>query len=739
MPRPWFNALILASPWLGLLSFAPCQADEQFSQENLEFFEAKIRPILVTHCYACHSKDSKEIKGGLRLDTRAGMRQGGESGAATVIPKDPGASLLLSALRHDEFEMPPQGKLPDKVIADFETWIKQGAADPREGEAAARHTIDLEPARRHWAFQPLTKPVVPAGSDRQNSSPIDAFIRNRMELAGIRPADPAKPHVLLRRVYLDLIGLPPTRQQQDEFARNPSAAAYAAIVDDLLARPQYGERWGRHWLDVVRYAETKGYERDDFRPGVWRYRDYVIRSFNADKPYDQFLTEQLAGDELPDATPEMQLATTFLRLGPYDSIANSKEVAKYNQLDDILGTTTLAFMGQTIQCARCHDHKFEPIAQLDYFKLLGAFESLSIGSGGRKIGPFHAFVFNDNPKPKQTRIHVRGNVKAQGKAVAFGLPAAFDPGDLPPPAPTKSSPGRRLWLAKYLTGPGSHLTARVIANRIWHYHFGRGFMQDPSNFGIQGGEPSHPKLLEFLAYELRSGGWKLKRLHKMIVLSNTYRQSAVHPNPRADIENIFFSRWPLHRLQAEAIRDSMLAASGKLNLKMGGESIHPPFENQIAGDSSKNTWKKSPEVEASRRSVYVYGKRAIPLPDLSLLDAPESTESCGQRRVSTTAVQSLLLLNGKSALRNAVHLAERIKKESQGDRAEHVHRAFQLVLCRPPSPEEIDLSLEFLDSSLHPPNDDARAEKHETVAGPRDPLTAFCLMLFNTNEFVYAN
>ena len=428
---------------------------------------------------------------------------------------------------------------------------------------------------------------------------------------------------------------------------------------------------------------------------VSRLRHQVVQRRQAVRSISNRADRQ--GDEISNANQETQIGTTFLRLGPYDSIANNKDIAKYNQLDDILGTTSLAFMGQTIQCARCHDHKFEPITQEDYFSMLGAFESLSIGSGERTIGSIKAWVFSDRGKPKPTKLHVRGDVMVRGREVAFGLPVVFDTDGLSPPVAQKNSSGRRLWLAQYMTGQGSHLTARVMANRVWHYHFGKGFLENPSNFGSNGGKPTHPKLLDYLAYELRDGGWKLKRLHKMIVLSNTYRQSASHPKPQADIENKLFSRWPLHRLQAEVIRDSMLSVSGKLNLKMAGESVHPAFENQIAGDSSRNTWKKSPEEEASRRSVYVYAKRAIPFPDLALLDAPESTESCGLRKTSTTAVQSLLLMNGKSAFKNAEYLAERVKREAKDDFTSQIKSAFKLVLCREPNASELKLSLAFLD------------------------------------------
>ena len=354
----------------------------------MEFFEAKIRPVLAEHCYQCHSVKSEKIKAGLLMDSRAGLLKGGESGPA-VVPGKPDDSLLIKAVRHDQaldLSMPPKKpKLPDATIADLTTWVKAGAPWPKEAApvaaastAGATNQANVEKVRKgHWAFQPLSKPAPPSVKDAGwVKTPVDAFILAKIEAKGLKPNPPADRRTLLRRVYLDLIGLPPTPGEQEKFLADGSPDAFEKVVDDLLARPQYGERWGRHWLDVARYAETQGYERDEPKAFAWRYRDYVIKSFNDDKPYDRFVTEQLAGDEVENPNAETQAAVSFLAVGTFDTIAADAKQARYDQMDDVVGTTTAAFLGQSVRCARCHDHKFEPYPQADYYKLLSVFEPL---------------------------------------------------------------------------------------------------------------------------------------------------------------------------------------------------------------------------------------------------------------------------------------------------------------------------------------------------------------------------
>ena len=699
-----------------------------------------------------------------------------------------------------------------------------GTADP-EGEG-------------HWAWSELEQPALPDPAGGQARTPVDHFIFTRMVEAGVKPAPEADPRALLRRVHLDLTGLPPTPAEVEKFLREPGDEAYARVVDDLLSRPQYGERWGRHWLDVVRYAESKGYERDEYKKFVWRYRDYVIESFNRDKPYDQFILEQIAGDELDDANLESGIATTFLALGTFDTIAADREVAVYDTLDDIVATTSMAFLGQTLQCARCHDHKFEPFSQKDYYRVLAAFESLNVTSKERQLGteedrkrhreaeeayrretleprrkaeerfwlpilkrwskegllegrkvklnekqltltieaiplspdkrskeqrnmlekernrvrsavrelateeerskiaeheqglkavekdkpqPMMGWVYSGNARPKPTHLRVRGDVHQKGEEIPFGVPVVLDGGGLPEPRPTGQSSGRRRALAEWITGPQAPLAARVMSNRIWQYHFGRGLVEDGNNLGTEGGEPTHPALLDWLADSLIKGGWKLKPLHRQIVLSSTYRLSAMHPEPGKDPDNTLYSRWPLHRLEAEAIRDSVLAASGRLNLEMKGPPIYPSFADKVVGASSGADWKNSTEEEASRRSVYVFAKRAIPLPELAVLDNPDSSCSCAKRAVSTTAVQSLLMMNGRFINEQTVHLANRIR-ENEGEEA-RIGAAFDLILCRPPTTREVEQAKRFL----------VKAAREQKI----DPLASLALVLFNTNEFSY--
>ena len=693
-------------------------------------------------------------------------------------------------------------------------------------------------AEEHWAWSKLAGPVLPDLVGGQAHTPVDHFIFARMAEAGVQPAPKAAPRELLRRVHLDLTGLPPTPGEVEAFLRDPGDEAYTRVVDDLLRRPQYGERWGRHWLDVVRYAESKGYERDEYKKFVWRYRDYVIESFNQDKPYDQFIHEQLAGDELDNVTLETQLATTFLALGTFDTIAADREVAVYDTLDDIVATTSMAFLGQTLQCARCHDHKLEPFSQKDYYRVLAAFEPLNVTGRERQVGttedrkryqeaeesyrrdtleprrraeeqfwlsilkrwskdglpegrkaklndkqltltieaiplapdkrskehrnmlekernrvrsavrevateeerskiseyeqglkavekdrpqPMMGWVYAGNARPKPTHLRVRGEVHQRGEEIPFGVPVVLEGEGLPELRPTGQSSGRRRALAEWITGPQAPLAARVMANRVWQYHFGRGLVEDGNNLGMEGGEPTHPELLEWLASSLIEGGWRLKPLHRQIVLSSTYRLSATHPDPGKDPNNTLYSRWPLHRLEAEAIRDSILAASGKLNREMKGPPIYPPFADKVVGASSGADWKNSTEEEASRRSVYVFAKRAIPLPELAVLDNPDSSCSCAKRTVSTTAVQSLLMMNGRFINEQTVHLANRLR-ELEGEVA-RIRTAFELILCRPPTTREVEQARAFL----------VKAAREQKI----DPLASLALVLFNTNEFSY--
>jgi hypothetical protein len=608
---------------------------------------------------------------------------------------------------------------------------------------SARPERPAVPPEQHWAFQPVRRPAVPAVRDRAwVRTPIDAFVLARLEKAGLKPAPPADRRTLLRRAYLDLIGLPPTPEEQRAFLADDSPDAFAKVVDDLLARPQYGERWGRHWLDVARYAETNGYERDGAKPSAWRFRDYVIDSLNRDKPYDRFLTEQLAGDEVEGSDAEAQIATTFLRLGTWDDEPADPKVDRYDQLDDVLGTTATAFLGLTLRCARCHDHKFEPFAQTDYYKMLAVFEPLrrpqlnradldvpvgtpaertalaAFGLRGRR-----AYIWQeDGPQAPATHVLRRGDPNKPRDEVGPGVPAVLVRGEPDPPKPTAKTTGRRLWLARWLTSADNPLTARVMVNRVWQWHFGRGLVPTANDFGTAGEPPTHPELLDWLAARFVADGWRLKPLHRMIVLSSAYQTSVAASDEalHADPKNARLGRWRQRRLEAEAVRDSMLAVSGRLNLEERGPSMYPTLARAVLEGQSRpgDGWGKSDERQQARRSVYIFVKRSLAVPELDLLDAPDTTSSCEARPVSTTAPQALTFLNGAFANEQARHLAARLRREAGDDAAAQVRRAFELALCRPPRDEELRASAAFL------------ARQGAT-------LEAFCLVMLNTNEFVY--
>jgi hypothetical protein len=591
----------------------------------------------------------------------------------------------------------------------------------------------------HWAFRPVTRPGVPQISNLKSQirNPIDAFVLARLEKAGIKPAPTVDKLTLLRRVTLDLIGLPPTPAEQRAFLADDAPDAFAKVVDRLLSSPQYGERWGRHWLDVARYAETNGYERDGAKPSAWRYRDYVIDTFNHDKPFDRFVIEQIAGDEVEGASAETQIATTFLRLGTWDDEPADPKVDRYDQLDDVLGTTATAFLGLTLRCARCHDHKFEPFTQADYYRMLAVFEPLQRPQDGRRdldvplgegirskwplsLGGPRAYIWKEEPTPPATHVLRRGDPNKPREEVGPGIPAVLGKQPEPPLRPTAKTSGRRLWLANWVAAPGNPLTARVVVNRVWQWHFGRGLVPTANDFGTAGEPPTHPELLDWLADEFVKGGWRLKPLHRLIVLSATYQQSASAPAEavRADPKGALMGRWRPRRLEAEAVRDSMLAVGGRLNPQQRGPSVYPTLARAVLEGQSRpgDGWGKSDEGQQARRSVYVFVKRSLAVPELELLDAPDTTSSCEARPVSTTAPQALTFFNGSFANEQAAHLAQRLRREVGSDPAAQVRRAFELALCRPPRDAELKAAVSFLG---------------------RQRLEAFCLVVLNLNEFVY--
>ncbi len=672
-----------------------------------------------------------------------------------------------------------------------------------------------EADRGYWAFQPVKAPAIPALKERRKpiSHPVDAFVLARLHERGLEMNRTATPRELVRRVYFDLLGLPPSPEDVAAFERAPSEAAWTALVDRLLASPHYGERWGRHWLDLVRYAESNGYERDGPKPNAWRYRDYVIEAFNADKTYDRFIREQIAGDELVEAelaraataTKDVRdalIATGFYRLHVWDDEPDSTVAAEFDDLDDIMVTTGTAFLGLTIGCARCHDHKFDPLSQADYYSLLGFVRSIDgygqhhTGGGGRGTGkitrplatasewrlwdgrkqsrvkeaetrlaqatdpgakqqleaalkqaresgpPFDfALTVNENgPQPKATHLLHRGDAHSPRAEVAPAFPAVLG---LPTPtlpvrdgnAPTT---GRRRVLADWVASPQNPLTARVFVNRLWQHHFGVGLVPTPDDFGQTGLRPTNRPLLDYLAAEFVAGGWSLKQMHRLILTSHAYRMSSRADNRRTlavDQDNTLLWRQNLRRVEAEVIRDTMLAVSGTLNPKRGGPSVFPtlPKEVHTTQDSAGKGWEDSPAAEQNRRSVYLVVKRALKVPLLECLDFANSTSGTGTRPTTTVAPQALMLLNDSFVQAQAAAFAERIRREAGSTTAAQIARAFQLAVQREPNKAEVRAGQSLL----------ADQTSRARIEGAREPetlaLRSLCRALLNLNEAMYVD
>lgn len=974
------NRAALTLVLLALSAGAPTWAADA-GGDGIRFFETKIRPILVERCYECHSAQaaaSKKLQGGLQLDTREGIRLGGESGAA-LVPGKPDESLLISALRHESFEMPPKSKLPDTIIEDFVKWVEMGAPDPREGAAAEVQTggIDVAEGKQFWSFQPLRKTSPPDVANRQWArTGIDRFLLAKLEEAGIPPNGAADRVTLVRRLYFDVWGLPPAREDVEAFARDESADAYEKLVDKLLAAQHYGERWARHWLDLARFAESNGYAFDKDRPAAYHYRDFVIKALNEDMPYDRFVRLQIAGDLLAPEDYLAQAATGFLAAGPFTSQQTQKERerSRYEQLDDIVGTLGTSMLGLTIGCARCHDHKFDPIGHYDYYRLVANFAETGFQDydwdpdpdGTKKalaafqrehqpfvdarmayerdtlperfatweaskrsapaaerlgdwyhIGPFAADDFNkaftqkyapenrvdvtepvgelkwaEKPEWKDGVIHntltgdnsanylfrtieapekmpievsfgcddgikvflngkeilakpTMGGVAADQHIVTLNLNAGrnellvkivngggpsgfyfssrgaqtpkpildllalapdqrdeaqkqallkwFAPRDdgwaeldraekahlakKPQPRLTKifaarrngatyefgpdtrkvyflargnansktglatpaflrvltsSEAGEGAWLREEQAGTGGvhprialadwitdvergagHLLARVIVNRLWQHHFGAGIVATPSDFGQQGARPTHPELLDYLARTLIEGGWKLKPIHKQILMSSAYRQSGATGDAalQRDPDNQLWWRRPPLRMEAEIIRDNLLAVSGSLDPRMFG-----PGSLNEADD---------------RRSVYLTVKRGSLIPILQLFDAPDAIQSIGERGVTTVPPQALALMNSPLIRQMADKLAARVRNEGASTPAEIVDATFWIALSRPPLDAERERMAGFIQ---------AQADSYGSGAEAMNLAVAdYCQLLLCLNEFVYVD
>ena len=741
------------------------------SSANIEFFEKKIRPVLHDHCFECHGSKIEKPKGRLLADSREGLSRGGDSGPA-IVAGDPDKSLLIKAVRYTDpdLQMPPKNKkLSESQIADLTAWVKMGAPWPPQspaprGAVARRGEFEITAKdRAYWAFQPVRKPAAPrVKRARWAANPIDSWVLAALEAKDLPPSPAATRRELISRATYDLTGLPPSPERIEAFERDASPGAYEKVIDELLGSPQYGERWARHWLDVVRFAQSNGYERDGEKPMAWRYRDYVIKSFNEDKPYDRFILEQLAGDELPDATADSIVATGLQRLGVWDDEPDDKMMADFDELDDILSTSSAAFLGLTMGCARCHDHKFDPIPQADYYRLLSFFRNVrpyenvrfafdsanyvplapaekvaqwklaqqqkikalearaasatqdgekkklreEIKSAKDAPGPFEwaLAVRERSGKPPATHVFTRGNPRSPGLEVEPGFLTVLggEKPVLPPCTEETASSGRRTVLAKWIASPKNPLTARVMVNRLWQHHFGRGIVKTTTDFGRAGVPPTNPALLDWLAAEFCQSGWSVKKMHRLIMLSSSYQMSARIENLRAsaiDPANDLLWRQNLRRLEAESIRDSILSVSGQINLEMGGRGFFPHLGGEVLAGASRPglDWQKSSPQERSRRSVYAYIRRTMLVPELEMFDYSNTASPLGERPSTTVAPQALLLLNDEFMQQQAAAFAQRLLAEARGDIGNLIRRGYLLALRRNPTPNEMQLASAFFE------------------------------------------
>lgn len=682
-------------------------------------FEKEIAPILIRNCIECHQE--RNPSGNLDLTTGQGLLKGGDSGEVIDL-ESPHDSYLLD--RVVESEMPPEKKgvpqkLPEKEIELLKEWIASGANWP-EGRVLDwfEKTTELRAGRDWWSLQPILKPAVPELTQfPQPENPIDAFILEKLEQKNFSPAPQAEPEILIRRLYYDLTGLPPSFEEIQKFKANPSPDEWEKLIDKLLDSPQYGERWGRYWLDLVRYADTSGYERDQEKKFGWKYRDWVVNAFNSDMPYQQFITDQLAGDEISNRTKQSVIATGFLRLGTWNDEPNVPADYEYERLEDLVHTTSSVFLGMTVKCARCHEHKFDPITQEDYYRMGTAFWSGPISARSRDYlgGPSpEELGFEDvlgwtdlNSKPRPLHLLKNGERKHPLHEV---IPASlsFIPKLEQPfePAPeNEKTTHRRLQLAEWISNSQNPLTARVMVNRLWMNHFGMGIVRTPNNFGFLSNPPTHPELLDWLAKEFIEGGWTSKRMHKLILTSNTWKQSSLHPEfenyNETDAGNRLWWHAERRRLDAEALRDSMLSVTGELDLKMGGPGFRPDISPEaLEGLSMKaKAYEASSTEEQKRRSLYIYLKRGLLPPMMTTFDMCDSTQTCGQRDITTVPTQALTLMNNSFVHQRSQALAESILNSGH-DQEEQIRKLWQSAYGRAPSEEEIQLSVEHLSNQV---------------------------------------
>jgi hypothetical protein len=725
--------------------------------DNIEFFEQRIRPLLIKHCYECHSAAAGEAEGDLLVDSRLGLREGGSRGPA-LVPGDPAQSLLLKAIRYQDqdLQMPPDQRLADADIAAFEQWIKRGAPDPRtQATQIAKRSIDLDAARTFWSFKPLVDPPVPVVKDTAwPRNDIDRFILAELERRELQPLANADKRTLIRRATFDLIGLPPTPAEIDAFLNDDSPGAFAAVVERLLASRQYGERWGRYWMDLVRYADTAGDNSDYPIPQAYLYRNYIIDAFNADKPYDRFIQEQIAGDLMPaenDAQRNEQIiATGYIAISRrFGSVI--QDYPQHLTIEDTLDNLGRTVLGLTITCARCHEHKFDPISNADYYGLYGIFAStrypfpgieldkkprdfVALWDGG-KPGARMAYAVADD-SPGDARIHLRGEPKRLGEEVPRHFLTILGGQTLDDQSRGQSG---RLQLAQWLTDPRNPLTPRVIVNRIWQYHFGAGLVPTPSDFGARGQPPSHPNLLDWLATRLLEDGWSIKQLHRRIMHSRVYQlasaQAELTPRQSAarslDPNNELHWRFTRRRLDAESLRDSLLLLSGELDDSMMTEP-HPFPPAEKWGYTQHHPFRDS--YASRRRSVYLMTARLTAESYFNMFDGADRNASTPKRDSSVTTIQALYLLNGEFVHRQADLFAVRLLRETS-DPSARLQRAFELALGRPPANHERESAADW----FHQCNEQLELSRIPADQREQQAWAAFARVLFRTNEFLYVD
>jgi len=805
-----------------------------------EVIGARAVEILRSNCWQCHSRTM--TMSGLDLTTRDAALKGGARGPALVPGKASDSRILEAIERKTKLAMPPAKPLEAADIESLRRWINDGAPWNETSAASA-------PVSTWWAFQKVTRPTAPKSADRWVHNDVDAFILQRLKAEKLSPNAPASAATLVRRAYLDLWGLPPSIEQVREFVADKRPDAWARLVDKLLASPHYGEKWGRHWLDLVRYSDTAGFELDSYIHDAWRFRDWVIQALNEDKPYNLFIQEQIAADELFPEDPFARTGTGLFCVGPNrDFFPDQADINREEVLTDYADTTSSVFLGLTAGCARCHDHKFDPISQEDYYRIRAVFapatkvkvalnrlESLGydVADGVREwklreIGEQirraqsrcqdslrtaklsrlpadarEALGLPDSERtPRQRELvseydksarvtdqEIRACMSPQETADLHGVekalvqmyanyrskpfscgladswnvaPRTFLPakgsrperevqpgffsilggGEVPPPAekreatgpiPLMPTTGRRTALAKWISDPGNPLTARVMVNRIWQYHFGRGLLATPSDFGTRSGKPSHPELLDWLASEFVANKWSIKQLHRLIMTSTTYRMGSTPSaeSAKRDPLNLLLSHYSRRRLSAEEIRDSVLVATGGLNPKQGGRPVVPPLsaeEKATLTQSPDNSWVLTTDTsEYSRRSIYLIQKRTFRMPMMDVFDAPESMLSCARRDSSTTAPQSLSLFNGSFTMERAAALSSALVTEYPADDDALIRAAWRKVVAREPGDAELSRARKFLQ------------EQTQNTGARRQAVTEMSRALLNLNEFLYVD